>query len=57
MEGFLIQGWDLILSGCGVIVGFLRGETPAACASAPHCPRPGGKRGLGQWDWVRKTLG
>ena len=42
LEGLLNRGWEPILPVCGGIVGFPRGETPAARASHPHWPRAGG---------------
>ena len=43
MEGFLNRGWGPILTGCGEILGFPRGTTPAARASTPHSPGAGGE--------------
>ena len=45
------RGWRHIFPGCGKIVGFLRGATPAVLRSPPHWPRAGGAGYLGQWDW------
>ena len=57
MEGFLNRGWVTILPGCGDIVGFPQGATPAARASPPHWPRVGGRGRLGQWDWDSENAG
>ena len=57
MKDFLTGGWVTILPGCGDIVGFPRGATPAARASPPHWPMAGGGGRLGQWDWDSENAG
>ena len=48
MEGFLNRGWGILLPGCGEIVGFRQGATPAALFSPPHWARAGGRGALAQ---------
>ena len=57
MEGFLNWGWVPILPGCDEIVGFPRGETPAARATRSDWPRAGGEGALGRWDWGSENVG
>ena len=58
MEGFLNRRWEPILLGCGEIVGFPRGGTPAACAVPTHWPRASGRGGaVADGIEARKTLG
>ena len=57
IEGFLNRGWAPILRGCGEMVGFPRGATPAASPSPPDWPRAGGGGTLGQRDWGSENAG
>ena len=57
MEGFMNRGWGPILPGCGEIVGFPRGESPAVRPSPligrGRAVRELSANGIG----ARKTLG
>ena len=55
--GFMNRGWGSMLPGCGEMVGFPRGATPAARALIPDWPRASGGGALGQRDLGSENAG